>query len=91
MSVTIVHADPGSRQDEHVHPDSTQVYVVMAGTGHMLVGDEESEVTPGTMIRIPPGTKHAIRNTGEERLTYVSATVPPFPVQVEGTTWRPAG
>jgi mannose-6-phosphate isomerase-like protein (cupin superfamily) len=90
MSVTIVHAEPGSRQREHVHPESTQVYVVMAGSGRMFVGEEEAEVAVGTMIRIPPGMKHAIHNTGVERLTYVSATVPPFPVHVEGGTWHPA-
>jgi mannose-6-phosphate isomerase-like protein (cupin superfamily) len=90
LSVTLVDAEPGSQQGVHAHSDSTQVYIVVAGAGHMIVGDEEAEVTAGTMIYIPPGTRHAIRNNGNQRLTYVSATVPPFPVTVDASTWRPA-
>jgi mannose-6-phosphate isomerase-like protein (cupin superfamily) len=90
MSVTLVTAAPGSQQPVHVHPDSTQVYVVVAGTGRMIAGDEEADVSAGSMIRVPPGTRHAIRNTGDEQLTYVSVTVPPFPVRIEGSAWLPA-
>jgi mannose-6-phosphate isomerase-like protein (cupin superfamily) len=90
MSVTLVHAAPGSQQGVHVHPDSTQIYVVVAGAGRMIVDDEEVDVSAGTMIRIPPGTRHAIRNTGDEQLTYVSTTAPPFPVRIEGFSWVPA-
>jgi mannose-6-phosphate isomerase-like protein (cupin superfamily) len=88
MSITLVDAEPGSRQAPHEHPDSTQVYLVIAGAGRMLVGGEEADVDAGTMICIPPGTSHAIHNTGTQRLTYVSATTPPFPVEADTTTWR---
>jgi mannose-6-phosphate isomerase-like protein (cupin superfamily) len=90
MSITVVNAEPGSQQAVHVHPNSTQVYVIVAGAGRMIVGEEEADVSPGTMIYIPPGTRHAIRNNGNQRLTYVSATTPPFPVAIDGITWRPA-
>jgi mannose-6-phosphate isomerase-like protein (cupin superfamily) len=88
MSITLVDAEPGSQQDLHEHPDNTQVYLVIAGAGRMIVGAEEADVDVGTMICIPPGTPHAIRNTGAQRLTYVSATTPPFPVEADATTWR---
>jgi mannose-6-phosphate isomerase-like protein (cupin superfamily) len=89
MSITVVDAEPGSQQSVHVHPDSTQVYVVVAGAGRVIVGHEEADVGVGAMVCIPPGTEHAIRNTGDERLRYVSATVPPFPVTIDATGWRP--
>jgi mannose-6-phosphate isomerase-like protein (cupin superfamily) len=90
MSVTLVTAEPDSQQGVHIHPDSTQVYIVVAGAGRMIVGDEEADVSAGTLIQVPPGTAHAIRNDSDECLTYVSATVPPFPVRIDGTAWYPA-
>src|SRR5262245_16988713 len=90
MSITLVDAEPGSQQGLHEHPGSTQVYLVIAGAGRMIVGDEEADVDAGTLVCIPPGTPHAIRNTGWQRLTFVSATTPPFPVEADTTMWRPA-
>ena len=44
------------------------------------------------MILVPPGTDHSIRNVGEEKLIYVSATSPPFAMQEGNTNWTaPAG
>ncbi len=76
--ITWVEGEPGSEQSTHAHPDSEQVYVVVHGRGAMNVGDETQEVGPGTMILVPPGSNHSIRNIGEEKLVFVSATAPPF-------------
>ncbi len=78
MAITMVHGEPGSEQPMHSHPEAEQVYVVVAGTGLMRVNDEEQEVSPGTLVFIPPGAEHSIRNTGSVSLVYVSATSPPF-------------
>jgi mannose-6-phosphate isomerase-like protein (cupin superfamily) len=78
MAITMVHGEPGSEQPLHSHPEADQAYVVAAGTGLMRVNDEEQEVGPGTLVFIPPGAKHSIRNTGSVPLVYVSATSPPF-------------
>lgn len=78
MAITIVEGEPGSEQPMHRHPEAEQIYVVVAGHGVMRVDDEEQEVGPGTLVFIPPGAEHAIRNVGRERLSYVSATSPPF-------------
>jgi mannose-6-phosphate isomerase-like protein (cupin superfamily) len=78
LAVTWVEGAPGSQQPLHAHPGSEQVYVITAGRGFMIVGDEEQEVSAGTMVLIPPGTRHAVRNPGPDKLVYVSATSPPF-------------
>jgi mannose-6-phosphate isomerase-like protein (cupin superfamily) len=91
MSITIVEAAPGSQQPLHAHPASTQVYLVIEGSGRMIVDGEEADVTRGDMVCIPPHARHAIRNSGDRTLTYVSATAPPFPARVDGLTWQPAG
>ena len=53
----------------------------------MRVGEEVEEVGPGAAILVPPGTDHSIRNIGEDKLIYVSATSPPFAMQEGNTSW----
>ena len=85
LSITWVEGEPGSEQPMGSHPGNEQVYVIVRGRGIMRVGDEQQEVGPGTMVFIPPGAGHAIRNTGEQPLVYVSATSPPFDLPPEGS------
>ena len=85
LSITWVEGEPGSEQPMDSHPANEQVYVIVRGRGIMRVGDEQQEVGPGTMVFIPPGAGHAIRNTGEEPLVYVSATSAPFELPPEGS------
>jgi len=77
LAVTWVDCAPGSEQRLHAEAQE-QVYVIVSGTGLMRVAGEEQEVGAGTLVYVPPGNPHAIRNTGGETLTYVSATAPPF-------------
>jgi len=81
LAITWVECAPGSMQAVHGHPDSEQVYVVVRGRGVMQVGGEMQEVSEGTLVFIPPGAAHAIKNAGDEPLVFVSATSPPFDPQ----------
>jgi mannose-6-phosphate isomerase-like protein (cupin superfamily) len=87
MAITMVECDPGSEQPMHSHPEAEQVYVVVTGHGLMRVDDEEQPVGPGSLVFIPPGAKHAIRNVGSDQLTYVSATSPPFRMPEPGSAF----
>src|SRR3954465_11539497 len=58
-----------------------------ARRGEMIFGDERDMVGPGAMILVPPGTDHAIRNSNDEPLVYVSAAPPPFDPGDAGN-WR---
>jgi mannose-6-phosphate isomerase-like protein (cupin superfamily) len=78
LAITWVEGAPGSMQAVHGHPDNEQVYVIVRGRGVMQVADEMEEVGEGTLVFIPPGAAHAIKNTGDEPLVFVSATSPPF-------------
>jgi mannose-6-phosphate isomerase-like protein (cupin superfamily) len=78
LAVTWVEGAPGSMQAVHGHPDNEQVYVIVRGRGVMQVAHEMEEVGEGTLVFIPPGAAHAIKNTGDEPLVFVSATSPPF-------------
>jgi mannose-6-phosphate isomerase-like protein (cupin superfamily) len=78
LAITWVDCPVGSEQPIHRHAGSEQAYVIIAGHGTMIVGDEERAVAAGTLVFIPPNTEHAIRNPGPEPLAFISATAPPF-------------
>jgi mannose-6-phosphate isomerase-like protein (cupin superfamily) len=82
LAITWVQGAQGSRQSLHSHPDSEQVYVIVAGRGRMIVDGEEQDIGVGTMVLIPPGAQHAIHNPGPGQLIYVTATSPPFPMPI---------
>jgi mannose-6-phosphate isomerase-like protein (cupin superfamily) len=87
LAVTWVEGEPGSEQAVHSHEGREQVYIIVQGRGAMRVGDEVEEVGPGTAILVPPGAGHSIKNVGEERLIYVSATSPPFEINPDNTAF----
>ena len=78
LAITLVEGAPGSMQAVHGHPDNEQIYVIVRGRGVMQVADEMQEVGEGTLVYIPPGAAHAIKNTSDGPLVFVSATSPPF-------------
>lgn len=82
LAITWVDCPPGSQQGLHRHDTEEQVYVIVRGRGAMIVGDEELEVSEGTLVFVPPGSDHAIRNMSAEMMSYVSATSPPFSAEL---------
>ena len=88
LLVTWVEGAPGSQQSTHAHADEEQVYVIVQGRGAMNVDDETEEVGPGTLVFVPPGASHSIRNIGDEPLVFISPTAPPFRVPAENSPWR---
>jgi mannose-6-phosphate isomerase-like protein (cupin superfamily) len=88
MSITWVECAPGSEQPVHQHDDAEQAYIIVRGTGLMRVGDEEQEVSEGMLVLVPPRTGHAIRNTSDAPLVFVSATCPPFDVDALDEVFR---
>jgi mannose-6-phosphate isomerase-like protein (cupin superfamily) len=89
LNVTWVEGEPGSEQAVHSHEGREQVYVIVQGRGAMRVGGEVEEVVAGSLVFVPPGTDHSIKNVGEEKLIYVSSTSPPFEVD-PGRFTRPS-
>lgn len=92
LTATWVEVASGSRQRLHDYP-SGQIYVITAGRGRMLVGEEEREVSAADLAYIPSGAAHGIENVSEEVLTYVSAATPALDAQAAYDTGqlRPEG
>ena len=83
VMITWIASPCGTSQPVHRHEHAEQVYVVVRGCGRMTVAGETAEVGPGTLIRVPPGTDHAIQGLTVDPLTVVTATAPPFPFPVD--------
>lgn len=69
---------PGAETEEHHHPRAEEMYYVLRGRGLMTLEGERREVEPGDGILIPPGTRHTIRNTGQEPLVFLCCCSPPY-------------
>lgn len=62
----------------HIHPQSEEVYYVIRGKGTVYVGEERKEtpIEPDMTLYIPPGTIHAVKNTGKEKLVIAFFVAP---------------
>src|SRR5260221_636536 len=55
--------DEGSSSNRH-HHGNEEVFIVMEGTGRICVEDESVDVSPGSVVRVPPGVDHQLVNEG---------------------------
>jgi mannose-6-phosphate isomerase-like protein (cupin superfamily) len=69
---------PGGETEEHFHRASEEIYFFTSGSGRMLLDGEESEVTAGDTVVIPPGSAHKLWNTGGEPLRLLCCCSPPY-------------
>jgi mannose-6-phosphate isomerase-like protein (cupin superfamily) len=63
---------------KHVHTGTTEVQLILAGTGTEWLGDKQVPISPGTFLVIPPNTPHAGFTGGPFRL-YTVKTPPQDP------------
>ena len=79
------------------HRTVEEVWYIISGNGRMWrkLGEQEEIVSlvPGLSVTIPTGTHFQFRCDGNEPLTAIGATMPPWPGEseayfVEGT-WQP--
>lgn len=70
---------PKAFAEEHVHDKSEEIFYFTKGSGLFVLDGERHIVAPGMVIFVPPGTTHAIYNTGMEDLVFVVCSSPPEP------------
>ncbi|MDH6110351.1 methionyl-tRNA synthetase [Kitasatospora sp. MAP12-15] len=62
---------PGVSSQLHRH-DETEFFVIVAGSGEFIVGDQHHPATPGTVALFEPFETHVLHNTGESDLLFVT-------------------
>jgi mannose-6-phosphate isomerase-like protein (cupin superfamily) len=88
---------PGRVSNPVAHRTVEELWYVLGGRGEMWQRDAEGEsmtaIEAGVCISIPVGTSFQFRSTGEEALTAVAITMPPWPGEDEAYTvegkWEP--
>jgi mannose-6-phosphate isomerase-like protein (cupin superfamily) len=70
---------PGTRGRRHADRAQEEVFVVMAGTLTMHLGEppEQVELPPGSVVAVEPGTPLQIRNDGNEEVVVFAYGAPP--------------
>lgn len=51
---------PGHRMHYHSHQHRDETWTVVSGTGVAIIDDAEIAVRPGTMLRLPAGSRHSL-------------------------------
>lgn len=69
---------PGAKTIAHRHPQTEEVYYILAGKGTMAVEEESRRVEAGDAIAIPCGVRHQIENVGTIPLVILCCCVPAY-------------
>ena len=62
----------------HFHRTSEEIYHITHGQGLMTLGEDQFPVCKGNTIRIAPGMKHCIKNTGQVELSILCSCAPAY-------------
>jgi mannose-6-phosphate isomerase-like protein (cupin superfamily) len=66
--INYLEMEPGSSIGNHCHGENEEVYVVLSGSGVMIVNDERQPVKTGDIVLNKPGGQHGLENTSAETL-----------------------
>ncbi len=77
LAVNLVRLAPGGEITPHVHPDSTETFYILKGSGVSWVDGDPIELAPGVCAYAPPAITHSVCNTGEVDLEALSMFNPP--------------
>jgi quercetin dioxygenase-like cupin family protein len=79
-SMRVFEVEPGASTPMHDHWNEQEMYI-LAGRGEARTPEgEATEVTPGTVIWVPPYDPHQFVNTGDETLRFI-CVIPNEPEQ----------
>ena len=71
--------EPGQVQPVHAHAGADKFYLVLAGRGDFIVGEEQHTAETGTVVVAPAGVSHGVTNTSTDRLSLLVAISPGAP------------
>jgi len=66
--VVLMCLRPGEAIGEEIHEDTDQIFVVARGRGEAVLDGVAGALDKGTLLLVPAGMRHDIRNTGDKRL-----------------------
>jgi quercetin dioxygenase-like cupin family protein len=73
--------DPGGGVTAHVHRSMEERFTVIEGRPEFLGGRQWRAAGPGETVVVPPGTRHAFRNRGDQVAHVLCEARPPSTLQ----------
>ena len=62
--------EPGGSQPDNTHPESTEIFVVLSGTGRAHSDEHAVDLVAGDTLVLHPGSTHRIVNTSATERLY---------------------
>jgi mannose-6-phosphate isomerase-like protein (cupin superfamily) len=75
--LVVMALKPGEEIGEEVHAEHDQFIRVEAGAGKVIMDGEESEISDGSAIVVPAGTKHNVINSSDGVMKLYTIYTPP--------------
>jgi len=76
-SISVVHVPPGGEVGWHLHGTQIETVYLLRGQAVLTIGTLESPMTSGSIVAIPAGAKHALRNVGSDSVELLAIFTPP--------------
>lgn len=74
VALGLINLPPGEGYTfTHSHREQEEVYMVLSGTGRLLVDGEMVALAEGDMVRVDPAAKRALKNDGGTPLRVICA------------------
>jgi len=77
LSVIEEFMPPGAAEVRHHHERSQQFFYILTGEILMEINGENMLIPAGSGVRIPPGTRHQIRNPSSGPVRFLVISQPP--------------
>ena len=75
--LTLMALKPGEDIGVETHFDGDQIFLVLSGTGVASLNGVNVPVRVNSLVAVPAGTEHDIRNTGRGLLRLMTVFAPP--------------
>ncbi len=75
--LVIMSLRPGEDIGEEVHGDGDQMLYAVKGEGVAVIDGVEQKLESGAMFCVPKGTRHNVKNTGDEPMKLFTVYAPP--------------
>jgi quercetin dioxygenase-like cupin family protein len=69
--------EPGQSQPVHSHAGADKFYLILSGNARMIVGDEQHDAGPGTLVWAPASVPHGVARTAERTVMLIALGPPP--------------
>lgn len=83
MQLVLMALRPGEEIGEEVHSDRDQFFRIEKGRGEIWIDGTMTEIESDTVMIVPAGARHNLKNTGDKPLQLYTIYAPPE--HVDGT------